>query len=366
MSQHGPVILLVLPWLGAFLCLGASLFSRRLCSLIYAAVLFLDMAVLWKTLPTLLARGFWNYELGGWAPPWGIELRETPFNALLCGFVLAVALLAWFYAHRLRLPGPTGARRERWLLSLFLLITGAALGFLLLRDAFSLYLLLQILVVFWAGTLLLLNPKSTLDAYRVLLWGSAAATLYLLGVICLAASAGTVQLDDLLAQLFTSKTPEVALAAGFFTVCAWAFPAIFPIPTLFSRLLNHTPSFVTGFLVSTGARATGYLLFILCFFTLNVPGLVIPLWVTILLYLLVSLFLANFLFAARQKDFQHAVAYLGVAQGGYLLAGFLLGNKSGLAGSLLELLSQTLAVTGLYFVSEGLRQGGRAPIPSRG
>jgi multicomponent Na+:H+ antiporter subunit D len=140
-------------------------------------------------------------------------------------------------------------------------------------------------------------------------------------------------------------------------VFAWVLPSIFPAPYFFSRLLNHTPSFVTGFLVSVGARSAGYLLFVLCFFTLNVPNLVLPLWTTLLLYLLVLLLLSLFVLASRQRDFQHAMAYLAVAQGGYLLAGFVLGNKSGLAGSLLELLSQTLAVSGLFFVSESLRQG---------
>ncbi len=357
MNPNGPILLLLLPWVGALLTLGAAFLSRRLCSLIYLAALGLDGWILFQTFTPVLTNGFLNYQLGGWAPPWGIELVETPFNALLCGFVLLVAFSAWFYARRLRLPGPTGARRERWLLSLFLFLTGTALGLLLLRDAFSLYLLLEALVIFGAGTILLLNPKGALDAYRLLLWGSAAATLYLLGVVFLAASAGTVQLDDILAQLFTSKTPGVALAAGFLTVFAWAFPALFPAPALYSRLLNHTPSFVTGFLVSLGARATGYLLFVLCFFTLNVPGLLLPLGAEALLYGLVLFFFSGFVLAPRQKDFQQAMAYLAVAQGGYLLAGFILGNKSGLAGSLLELLSQTLAVAGLFFVSESLRQG---------
>ncbi len=336
MNLHAPVLLLLLPWTGALLVFGAAFLSRRLCSILYISVLVLDLGVLLHSIPIVLAKGFWNYELAGWAPPWGIELVETPFNALLGGFLLGVAILAWFYARKLRLPGPTGALRERWLLAFFLFLTGTALGLLLTRDAYSLYLLLEVLVIFWAGAILLLNPKGALDAFRLLLWGSAAATLFLLGVLFLAASAGTVQLDDILAQLLASKAPGVALAAGCLAVFAWALPALFPMPYLFSRLLNHTPSFINGFLVSMGARATGYLLFVLCFFTLNVPGLVPPLWAVGLLYLLVLLFLSGFVLAARQKDFQYVIAFLAVAQGGYLLAGFILGNKSGLAGSLLE------------------------------
>lgn len=201
--------------------------------------------MLFQTLSFVLAKGFWIYELGGWAPPWGIGLVETPFNALLSGFILVVAILAWFYVRKLRLPGPTGASRERWLLSLFLFFTGTALGLLLIRDAFSLYLLLEVLVIFWAGTILLLNPKGAMDAFRILLWGSAASTLYLFGMLFLTASAGTVQLDDLLAQLLTSKTPGspgrrnfCRLRLGFSGVISYALsfqPPFEPHPLFYYR-----------------------------------------------------------------------------------------------------------------------------------
>jgi multicomponent Na+:H+ antiporter subunit D len=76
---------------------------------------------------------------------------------------------------------------------------------------------------------------------------------------------------------------------------------------------------------------------------------------TILEYFLAILFFGDFIYAARQKDFHQAVAFLSVAQLGYLFVGFLLGNKSALTGTLIELISQVLVVAGLFFIASTLR-----------
>jgi formate hydrogenlyase subunit 3/multisubunit Na+/H+ antiporter MnhD subunit len=103
-----------------------------------------------------------------------------------------------------------------------------------------------------------------------------------------------------------------------------------------------------GLFSSVLVRAGLYLLFVLLFFVLNVPGLGQPAWLVPLEYLPVLGLLACFGWAARQKDFLHSVAFLSVAQVGFPLMGFLAGNKSALTGSLMELLNQILVVMGLF------------------
>ena len=41
-----------------------------------------------------------SYELGGWAPPWGIEYRIDPMNALVAFIVAAIAAITLPYALR--------------------------------------------------------------------------------------------------------------------------------------------------------------------------------------------------------------------------------------------------------------------------
>jgi len=120
-------------------------------------------------------------------------------------------------------------------------------------------------------------------------------------------------------------------------------------------LSGQTPSFVTGLISSVMVRGIMYLLFVFLFFTLNLPGFSQPVWLVIVEYGLIPLFLWNFISAFRQKDFQQAVAFISVAQLGTLLIGFLLGGKSALTGTLLELLSQLLTVAGLFFIAGTLR-----------
>jgi formate hydrogenlyase subunit 3/multisubunit Na+/H+ antiporter MnhD subunit len=99
-----------------------------------------------------------------------------------------------------------------------------------------------------------------------------------------------------------------------------------------------------------------YVLFLILFFVLDVPGMTIPGWLTGLEYLLVFFFLVHFLFAARQKDFLYTAVFLSVAQMAFPLIGFVEGNKSALTGSLVELLSQIFVVLGLFMALETLSQ----------
>jgi multicomponent Na+:H+ antiporter subunit D len=98
-----------------------------------------------------------------------------------------------------------------------------------------------------------------------------------------------------------------------------------------------------------------YLVFTLIFFTLNLPGYVTPRWMALGEYGLVLFFLAQFVFAVRQKDLLPALAYLSLAQLGYLFAGFVLGNKEALTGTLMDLLSQTLVMAGFFFAAGMLK-----------
>jgi multicomponent Na+:H+ antiporter subunit D len=110
-----------------------------------------------------------------------------------------------------------------------------------------------------------------------------------------------------------------------------------------------------GLLSSVLVRVLIYTLFILLFFTLNLPGFNQPFWLVGLEYLLIFFFFWHFILIFQQKDFQQSIAFISVAQLGYLFVGLLLGSKSALTGTLIELLSQLLVVAGLFFIAGTLR-----------
>ena len=225
----GRLSFLSFPGWGLFF-LGASLFSRRLCSLLYARFCSWTFGCYGQTLPSLLARGFWNYELGGWAPPWGIELVETPFNALLCGFCLGGS--SW--------PGSTpvgsacrGPREPAGK-------DGFSPFFSFSRErrwaSFAQGRFFPLPAIGSPGDLLGGNPSfaqpqgGALDAFRVLLWGSAAATLYLLGVIVPRRVRWHGPVGRSARPIFHLQNPGSSPGRGFFPVSPGPFPRSFPCP----------------------------------------------------------------------------------------------------------------------------------------
>lgn len=354
MSLHLPALLFIFPLAGAWLSGLAGLASYGLSRVIGYLSLGLGTLATLLALSKVLVDGPWHYSLGGWPPPWGIELILTSFTAFLALFLLLAAALAYYALGSYGLMAGLLKDRESLAGSLMLLLSSALLALLVVRDGFSLYLLLQLVLLAGAGLFVGLTRQGWLDGFQFLLWGSAANGLLLGAFLFLHAATGTLHLDDILAQLFIDKDLGPALAAGTLMACSLSFLFLFPIPALFARSLGSAPPFLMGFLSALLPRVALYLLFLFLFFVLNVPGMTLPSWVTPLASLLALLPLAGFFLAARQKDFLQTAAYLSLAQLAFPFAGFVCGNKSALTGSLLELLTQLLVVLGLFLAAGSL------------
>lgn len=348
MREHLPVFMVFLPLVGAWATLVIGFFSYRLSRLATYVTLLLAFYLTISPLPQLLSQGPWHYNLGGWPPPWGIELVLTPFSTFLACFILLLALIAFFHLGSFGLLAGLLKSRESLGAALLLVWVSALLALLWVRDGFALYLFLQLALVASTGLLVCLTRQAWQDGFYFLMGGSMGASLLLAGFLFLYSVTGTLHLDDLLNQLFIAKNFSMALAAGCFMAAGLAWLFSFPAPAFFNRLLSLTPPFLLGLFSSALVRVGLYLFFLLVFFVLNVPGLEQPALLKFVEYLLILSFLAGFVLAARQKDFLHAVAYLSAAQLAFPLIGFVAGNKGALTGSLVELLSQILVVMGLF------------------
>ncbi|HTC22540.1 MAG TPA: proton-conducting transporter membrane subunit [bacterium] len=348
MKDHLPILMALFPLAGAGLALGLGIFSYRLSRWATYGVLALTFYFTCLSFPRLFSEGSWHYSLGGWAPPWGIELVVTPFSAFLACFILLVAWFSFYYLGSFGLMAGLLKSRESLGGSLLLVLVSALLTQLWVRDGFTLYLFLEISIVAAAALFICVARQGWLEGFTWLLGGSLGASFLLAGFLFLYSVTGSLHMDDLLAQLFITKNFSMALAAGFFLTAAWAFLFCFPSPHFFARLLDQIPPFLLGFFSSVLVRTAVYLLFLILFFILNVPGLGQPAGFVAVEYLLALFFLVDFVFASRQKDFLHSVAFLSVAQLAFPLIGFVGGNKSALTGSLMEILSQVLVVMGLF------------------
>jgi multicomponent Na+:H+ antiporter subunit D len=356
MIHPWPIFLMILPFAGALvvllLALGPAIFSRLLAlgilliGLLFSVFLYLGP----------ISSGEWNYNLGGWPPPWGIEIRINTFLCLMAGLVFFISFLTLLCAENK--PTKESPSFPGILDGLWLLATGSLIGLLLTRDAFTIYLFLELFVVAAGVFIGLGGSRAWLSAFRFTFWGSVGASFYLLGLAYLYAATGTLHLDDLLAQLLISKNFNLIWTAGVFLTTSFGFPLIFSTPAVFAGFFAESYPLFLIFLGSVMVRVMVFLLFVFYFSVLGIPGLSTPLWLAVLEQLTAVFFLVNFWKALQEKEMGRVAAYLSAGSLGYVFIGFELGTSAALTGTLLEILNQILAVAGLFFVSIWMKKTG--------
>ena len=71
MNGHLPVLEVIIPLLGAPVCL--LLGSKQAARLFAIAVAWITLAIAWQILGVVMDSGPFAYELGGFPPPWGLR-----------------------------------------------------------------------------------------------------------------------------------------------------------------------------------------------------------------------------------------------------------------------------------------------------
>ena len=160
MSNHLPVLMVVIPLSVAIVLPLLALASMLIARLAVLATLILVCLCSTAALVHVLQHGPWHYQLGGWAPPWGIEYVIDPLSGGIAMLIACIALLATVYGG----PHMSGisAGRTGVFYSLFLLLLSGLLGMIVTGDMFNLYVFFEI---------------SSLAAYALLASGGILATV---------------------------------------------------------------------------------------------------------------------------------------------------------------------------------------------
>ncbi|MYB31722.1 MAG: hypothetical protein F4Y20_04125, partial [Acidobacteria bacterium] len=233
MRELLPGLLVALPLVGAALVpLVAALFRRttRVAALtLHAAIFAAALGLFWSA----AAAGPIRYAVGGWPGPWGIELWFDGLSTLIALLVAGMACFASFAQtfgpDRGRTAPASTPLREGLLRGALLLLVGGLLGIVATRDVFNLFVFLEISSLAAYTLVASGGGRSTVAAFRYLLAGTAAGSLYLFGVGFLYALTGTLNMDDLAARLpaveaDAALTVAVVLIAVGLSIKAALFP----------------------------------------------------------------------------------------------------------------------------------------------
>ena len=311
---------------------AARLFGGIVLGLNFMLSIILANLVWWQ--------GAIHYKFGGWAPPWGIEIVLDPLSAMMAPLVAFFAMLAFFGATRRceELPDShVGAFQ-----ALYLLLAAGLLGIVLTGDLFNLYVFLEVSSLSAYALVAAGGDRGKVAAFRYLIIGSVAATFWVLGLGYLYALTGTLNMADMATRLPAVLGSRAAVAGlSFMTVALLIKMALFPLHGWQPDAYSYAPSGAMPFVSAVMAKVSAYALFRLLFDVFLKAGPAAQI-LELLSWAAALSILAGSIFALGQKDVRRMLAYSSVAQIGYVVLGFGIGNSFAVTGALLHIVNHAI------------------------
>jgi len=327
--DHLPILQVLVPMVSAPLIVLIG--SRRLTwslAFIASAVSFVIAILL---LMQVIDGSIISYQIGGWAPPLGIEYRVDATNAFVLLLVTGISTLVLPYA-RESVKYEIPAKNHTLFYAAFMLCLTGLLGVAITGDAFNVFVFLEISSL---STYVLIAQGSYRDkraltaAYDYLIMGTIGATFFVIGLGMLYMATGTLNMADLADRIADQGSNRTIRAAFAFIVVGMGLKiAIYPLHLWLPRAYTFAPSAVTVFLAATATKVAIYVLlrFTFSIFQPSFMFEVNTLEFIILPFAILAMFAASFI-AIFQSDFKRMLAYSSIAQIGYMLLGISLLRK---------------------------------------
>ncbi len=348
MMSHLPALQVVVPLLSAPICvlLGRGRFAYGF-TLAISWVAFVISGLL---LQAVVQGGAISYQLGGWAPPWGIELRVDLVNAYVLLIVSAIGALVMTYA-KPSVDREIGAEQEYLFYTGYLLCLAGLLGVTITGDAFNIFVFFEVSSL--ASYMLISlgpNRRALTASFNYLIFGTIGATFFLIGVGLLYQMTGTLNIADLAERVAPLTGTRTVQAAFVFMVVGLALKAaLFPLHAWLPNSYAYAPSVVTIFLAATATKVSIYVLIRTIFTIFGVEFSFGTMSLGPLLFILaIAAMLLGSTVAIFQDDIKRMLAWSSVAQIGYMVLGLAFATVNGVAGGILHLFNHALIKAALF------------------
>jgi len=348
--RHFPIFMITIPLVGAVLLpfLG---YLRQKWVPWAAAIPLVSSTILGSLLMGRMpAGGYLSYHMGNWDPPFGIEIRVDYVGLFLMLIVCGIALLALFFSRLYIFKEVSGGRLTAYYV-LFLLLSGAMLGFVATGDIFNLFVFMEILALSsYALVAIAGNRNAVRAAFKYLLMGAPSSIIVLLAIGFLYSATGTLNMADLSARVAESGYTEVLMVAFIlfvigFGVKAALFPLHMWLPDAHSIAPSPISAILSGLLVEVSAFAVLRITFSV--FTAGATNLVGGTLDAVSVFAAAAVLYGGIM-AILQKDLKMMIAYSTISHVGYIFLGITAFTAEGVAGAMYHMLDHGLAKACLF------------------
>ena len=354
MTRHLPALIIVIPLLAALVTAGSGWINQKAPFRIAVAALLFSFTCAVLMLIQVVTTGIaMEYRMAGWAGPMGIVYTIDHLSAIVLVVITAVSTLN-LVAQKKNIDAEFNDK-EGAFNALYVLFTAGLIGMTATGDAFNLYVLLEIVSLSGYALIGLGNKRAPLATLNYLFLGTIGATFYLLGVGYLYIATGTLNMAKLALVIPQNMGSGVILFA--FIICLvglFVKMALFPVHGWLPDAYSQATSVSAGLIAPLTTKVTVYIMIRICmtvftpeytFGHLDISGFIVLLAIVTIVF--------GSLSALAQKNVKRMLTYIIIAEVGYMVGGFFLGNRLGISGAILHIINDA-AMTLALFLAAGI------------
>ncbi len=337
-----PVLLIAVPLGLAFSLPIFGLISKRLEKYLPVIAMLFNLSLSVYLVPRVLTHPIIVY-IGGWAPPFGIDLFVGPVGIFFSVIIALVGLLVSIYAMDYIKEGDTGKYHV-----LFLLLLTGAQGVVLTGDIFNLFVFYEILCISSYALVGYLRDRDGLEsAIKYLVQGSIGTGLVLTGIAFIYGLYGTLNMADIARQINSIKPAANFITLALIITGLGVEAAIFPmnawLPDAHSSAPSSISAILSGIAIEIGVYAIARVIFTI-FGATDILSFVALVGIITLLVGEMS--------ALKQNNIKRMLAYSSTGQIGLIVFAFAIATSYGIEAGLFQILNHSLSKA-LLFLAAG-------------
>jgi len=360
-----PVLLIAVPLGLAFAIPLFALFWRPAAKYIPPAALMFNLVVSLLLLAKVLENPL-IVSIGGWRPPFCINLVAGPVGVLFSAIIALVGLLVSVYAldyiHPVRYSHRIDTKLSNWVgfsngvkegptekyHMLYMLLLIGATGVVLTGDIFNLFVFFEILCISSYALVAYLRNKAGIEsAVKYLVQGAVGSSLLLIGIGLLYGQFGTLNMADIAQNIKSASPISIFVPMVLIITGLGVEAAIFPLNAWLPDAHSSAPSSISAILSGIAIEVGLYAVVRVIFTIFGASSIFLFLALLGILTLLVGE-----MCAFSQNNIKRMLAYSSIGQIGLILFALAIATSYGVTGGLFQLVSHTLAKS-LLFLAAG-------------
>jgi proton-translocating NADH-quinone oxidoreductase chain N len=337
-----PVLLIAVPLGLAFAVPLFGLISKKIVRFIPVAGLLFNLVVCIILFPGVLEQPI-HVLIGGFSPPFCINLVAGPVGILFSGLIALVGFLVSIYALDYIKEGAL----EKYHILYLLLLTGAT-GVVLTGDIFNLFVFFEILCLSSYSLVAYLGDKAgTESAIKYLIQGALGSSLILMGIGLLYGQFGTLNMADIASNINSVSSTSIFLPMVLLVTGFGVEAAIFPLNAWLPDAHSSAPSSISAILSGIAIEVGLYAVVRVVFTIFGASD-----FLMFLLFLGVLTLLIGEMCAFSQDNIKRMLAYSSIGQIGLIVFALSIATSYGVTGGIFQLISHTLGKA-LMFLAAG-------------